>query len=237
MKNRKPLIGVTPLFNHENSRWWMDPRYTRHIEANGAIPLMIIPATDNSVYEEVLDTVDGVLLTGGQDIDPVYFGEEVLPECGVICPCRDDLDLYIATRAIEKDMPVFGICRGVQVINTVAGGTLYQDIPSQISNEINHRPGLPNDDDTAHEINFVSGTVMAEYLDRATFGVNSFHHQSVKAAAPGFEVAAIAPDGVVEAICHKEKRFVWGVQWHPERFSCDDYLSKTLYSAFINACK
>ena len=236
MKNQKPLIGVTPLYDSEKKEWWIQRPYMSHLEINGAIPVMIQPTTNLNTLEETLKRLDGVLLTGGPDVHPGYYGESVLPECGYICPERDEIDCFIAKRAIELDMPVFGICRGHQVINATLGGALYQDIPSQVKTRTNHRPGR-EPDYIAHNVTFTPGSIMAKYLGKTTFQVNSFHHQAVKTPAPGIEVAATSEDGVIEAIYHKEKRFVWGVQWHPEKFDHSNELSIKLFSAFINACK
>ena len=236
MKTTKPLIGVTPLYDSQSDKWWMQQPYMSHLEMNGAIPVMIQPTTNLATLEDTLKKVDGILLTGGPDVHPAYYGEKVLPECGYICRERDEIDCFIARRAMELDMPLFGICRGHQVINASLGGSLYQDIPSQINNHLNHRPGL-EPDYPAHEITFKSSSVMAKYLGKEKFTVNSWHHQAVKTPAPGIEVAATSSDGVIEAIYHKEKRFVWGVQWHPEKAAHDTPLSRMLFTAFINACK
>lgn len=237
MKNKRPLIGVTPLYDNEQDRWWMQLPYMRHIEINGGIPVMIQPTENLDTLEESLKYFDGILLTGGQDVHPAYYGEKILPECGYIAKMRDEIDCFVAKRAMELDMPIFGICRGMQVINACLGGALFQDIPSQIGIAVNHRPGLPKPDDTAHTVTFKKGNPMTKLLGREVFNVNSFHHQSVKTPAPGIEITAASPDGVAEALIHKEKRYVWGVQWHPERFADDDFLSKTLFTSFIDACK
>ncbi|MBR7120430.1 MAG: gamma-glutamyl-gamma-aminobutyrate hydrolase family protein [Lentisphaeria bacterium] len=237
MKNRKPLIGVTPLYDPETDKWWIQLPYMKHLEVNGAVPVMIQPTTDTNTLEETLKYLDGVLLTGGPDVDPAHYGEKILPECGYICKERDVIDCFIARRAMELDLPIFGICRGHQVINAALGGALYQDIPSQIGKSINHRPGLPEPHDIAHTVTFTEGNPIARCLGRKTVEVNSFHHQSVKTPAPGIEIAATSPDGVVEALYHKEHRFVWGLQWHPEKMPVTDPVSIKLFSAFIEACK
>ena len=237
MKNKRPLIGVTPLYDSERDRWWMQLPYMHHIEINGGIPVIIQPTDNLDTLEESLKYFDGILLTGGQDVHPAYYGEKVLPVCGTIIKMRDEIDCFVAKRAMELDMPIFGICRGLQVINATLGGALYQDLPSQVGTAVNHRPGLPKDDDPAHKVTFSKNNPMAKVLGREVFNVNSFHHQAVKVPAPGIEITATSPDGVPEALYHKEKRFVWGVQWHPERFADDDHMSKTLFSSFIYACK
>ena len=236
MKHKKPLIGVTPLYDPETDKWWMQKTYMAHVEANGGIPLMIQPTTNIATLEETIKMLDGILLTGGPDVDPAYYGEKKLPECGYICRERDEIDCFIARRAMELDIPIFGICRGHQVINAALGGALYQDIPSQVASKINHRPGDPQPNG-AHDITFKKNCVMGKYLGETKFHVNSYHHQAVKTPAPGIEIAAVCDDGVVEAIYHKEKRFVWGVQWHPEKCPIDTPLSIKLFTAFIEACK
>ena len=236
LKRTKPLIGVTPLYDSKTDKWWMQLPYMAHLEANGAIPVMIQPTANLSTLEDTLKSLDGVLLTGGPDVNPAYYGEKILPACEYICKERDEIDCFIAKRAMELDMPLFGICRGHQVINATLGGALYQDIPSQVGDKINHRPRLA-DDYLAHEVTLKKGSVMAKCLGAEKIAVNSFHHQSIKTPAPGLEIVATSSDGVVEAVVHKEKRFTWGVQWHPEKFKTDNEISIKLFSAFIAACK
>lgn len=197
---------------------WLKPDYRAAIERAGA---RIRELTPDDPVPAALDDCDGLLLTGGVDVDPVAYGESVRHPSVEIDRARDECELALAGAALARDLPVLAICRGAQVLNVAAGGTLVQDIPSAMPDALTHQ--LEPRDALAHEIRISPGTCLAVLLDpHATAGrpiaVNSRHHQSVKDAAPGFIVSATAPDGIIEAIEKPSARFCLGVQWHPENF-------------------
>jgi putative glutamine amidotransferase len=174
--------------------------------------------------DAALEGVDGLLLTGGDDVAPVRYGEAAHPKTVEAEPGRDEFELALINAARAQQLPIFAICRGVQVLNVAYGGTLVQDIPSQINGALNHSlPVPPNSPYTlAHEVwvekDSLLSTLMFDRLTAETCEVNSRHHQAVKEVAKGFRVTATAPDGVIEAIEDPSARFCLGVQWHPENF-------------------
>jgi len=174
---------------------------------------------------DALDAIDGLLMTGGDDVAPARYGET--PHQTVVAddPQRDEFELALVAEARKRRMPIFAICRGVQVLNVACGGTLVQDIPSQISGALPHKLTVPPHQSysLAHEVWIDKGTLLAKLIserlgDTETLEVNSRHHQAVKEVARGFRVSATAPDGVIEAIEDPTARFCLGVQWHPENF-------------------
>jgi putative glutamine amidotransferase len=178
---------------------------------------MVLPPIAG-VAEEMARGIDGLLLTGGSDLDPACYGEKPLPELGVILPERDTFELAILEHALQRGMPVFGICRGMQVLNVFLGGTLYQDLPSQLENSsIAHRQQMPKWQWT-HEVEVNAGSEVAKITKSTDFRVNSYHHQAIKTLADGFAAVAHAPDGVIEAVQYHDlsERWLVGVQWHAE---------------------
>lgn len=197
---------------------WLRPDYRSALERAGARIRELTPA---SPLPEALDGCDGVLLTGGVDVEPSEYGEAAHPTVETD-PVRDAYELALTREALARDLPVLAICRGAQVLNVAAGGTLVQDIPSARPGALPHQIEHPASA-VAHDVQVPEGTCLARLLDRRlghdrTVAVNSRHHQSIKDTAPGFVVAAMAPDGIVEAIEKPAARFCVGVQWHPENF-------------------
>jgi len=204
----RPVIGVA----------WPKDDYVASLERAGAEVRELQPGRDP--LPAGLDACDGVLLTGGADVDPAEYGER--PHSTVeLAPDRDAYELALARLALARDLPLLAICRGAQVLNVAAGGTLIQDLPSQHPGPLAHAIDQPKHA-IAHDVAIAPGTCLAVLVDRrdghAPLAVNSRHHQSVKDAAPGFIVSATAPDGVVEGIEKPGASFCVGVQWHPENF-------------------
>ena len=212
---KKPVIGVIPLFDREKDSLWMLPGYFIGIETAGGLPVMLsLNCGEDS--ERILDFCDGLVFTGGQDVDPSLYGEAVDPVCGELCPARDRLEPVLLQKAMERGVPALGICRGLQLINACLGGTIWQDMAAQRPNTRNHRMDRPYDR-AEHSVS-VSGPLAALYgTDK--IGVNSCHHQGIKILAPCLREMAVAEDGLVEAFYHPEQPFLWAVQWHPEFFN------------------
>ena len=190
---------------------------------------------------EALDGVGGLLLAGGEDVDPAHYGETRHPKVVEIDAARDKIEIALVKEARARRLPILGICRGIQVMNVACGGSLVQDIPSQVTGAIEHELSVPPHQpfDLAHEIWMDKDTLLARLMNDRLAGadscnVNSRHHQAVKQVAPGFRVSATAPDGVIEAIEDPEAGFCVGVQWHPENFFRTGEF-RPLFEGFVEA--
>lgn len=236
MYNGKPVIGLMPLHDMQENKIWLRPGYMKSLEEQGAIPMMLPLTDDEKELAFFLDICDGFVFTGGPDILPAYFGEETMPECGAINPERDVMECWMLKEAVKRDKAILGICRGHQVMNVVFGGTLYQDIPTQCPSEVFHRRPGP-DDWSEHWIAIEPGSPLRELLGVSECLVNSNHHQAVKDISPAFLPMAASPDGLNEAIYMPGKRFVWGVQWHPENSYQTSVESRKIIGAFLKAAK
>ncbi|MFI5177639.1 MAG: gamma-glutamyl-gamma-aminobutyrate hydrolase family protein [Vicinamibacterales bacterium] len=220
----RPVIGVA----------WPKTDYLSSLERAGAEIRVLTPAADP--LPDALARCDGVLLTGGPDVDPAEYGERERHPTVEINSERDEYELALARLAIAGDVPLLAICRGAQVLNVAAGGTLVQDIPTSEPSDLTHTI-LPRTA-IAHDVNVASGTclavLLAPELEHGSVAVNSRHHQSVKDPAPGFVVSATATDGIVEAIEKPDAAFCVGVQWHPENFWRTGRFS-TLFTGLVQA--
>ncbi len=215
----------------------MLPGYMDGIAQAGGVPIILPLNADDADIERLFRIIDGLLLTGGPDMDPSFYGEAKDEKCGEIDAMRDAVEQKYFNKAMSLDMPVFGICRGLQVINILMGGTLYQDLPTQFTspNAENHRQTASRDTLT-HKVTLVQSSPLYALLEAEKLPVNSFHHQGVRQLAPGLLPAAIAEDGLVEALYAPHKSFVQAVQWHPECCFETDEPSRKIFRAFINAC-
>ena len=226
----KPIIGITFSENIEN-----DPsnNYIRAIEEFGGIPVTLYPGISKDAYIDI----DGLLLTGGGDIHPDNFNEEWHPALKFVNKDRDELEIPLCQEAIEDNLPVFGICRGIQVMSVAMGGSLYQDIPTEYPQEaVTHT--AKNNEDARHEIE-VKESRLSEIIGKEIDEVNSAHHQAVKDKSDGFVVTAHSTeDGIIEAMENPSKKFVLGVQYHPERMTKTAEFRehrRKLFEAFIQA--
>ena len=236
MFKNTPIIGIMPLYDKEKDSYWMIPGYMKSLEEAGAIPMML-PLTER--VEELnyfLETCDGFLLTGGQDVTPELYGEERKPVCGETSALRDSMDKYIFTHAVQENKVILGICRGIQLMNAVSGGTLYQDLPSELESDIEHHMQPPYDR-TAHMVDLVKDSPIFQLLQEEKIPVNSYHHQGVKVIGKGFQKMAVASDGLVEGIYMPDKKFVWGIQWHPEFSYKKSSYSQKIIEEFVTKAK
>jgi len=207
--------------------------YLNAIWRAGAIPVLL-PIDENPDRAlEMLEMVDGLLISGGNDVSPEMYGSKE-NKCGTLDRSRDAMEKYLLEKALEKDMPVLGICRGVQLMNAALGGTLHQDLPSE---------GYPNHtivefdrNVVTHTVEVKESTLLAEILGSGELGVNSFHHQAVDKLADGLEAAAVSKEGIVESVYMPGRKFVLAVQWHPEMMY-DSEVQKKIFEAFVGACK
>lgn len=234
---KKPLIGVVPLADYQRQSYWMLPGYFHGIEEAGGIPVMLPLTTDSDDVSQLLNTVDGLLFTGGQDVDPTVYGNLSVHAgelTGETSPQRDVMEAKLLGVALVRDIPILGICRGIQSINAMLGGTLWQDLPSQRRSNIEHHGKSPYDK-PVHKVEVVPGTPLAACLGAGDLSVNSYHHQAVREIAPGLRIMAWSPDGVVEALYRPASSFLWAVQWHPEFSHETDGASKKIFAAFVSA--
>ena len=233
----KAIIGVFPLVN-ENKDSLVRNDYVYSIENSGGIGIMLPYTTDNEVIDKFISICDGFLFTGGVDIDPSRYNEKASDMCGPISVYRDEAEFAAFERVMnsDEDKPILAICRGSQLINVALGGTLYQDIPSEINTELIHRQGEPHSE-PSHTVTIEKGSPLYSLFGEDSIPVNSLHHQSVKSLGKGLEIMARADDGVVEAIYMPSKKFVWALQWHPERSYKADIRSKMIFDSFVNSCK
>ena len=234
-RKMKPIIGVIPLVDEKKESLWMLPGYFRGIEAAGGIPVMLPLTSDKGEIRQLLDTVHGILLTGGHDVNPAFYGEEPIPECGDPCRERDAMESELLGQALERDMPVLGICRGIQFLNAYLGGTLYQDLPTQHKSETEHHQKAPYDI-PVHSVIINKGSGLYYLLNTDSLRVNSYHHQAIKRMAEGLEIMATSEDGLVEAVEMPDKVFVWAVQWHPEFSYQRDKNSLRIFEEFVRKC-
>jgi Predicted glutamine amidotransferases len=214
----KPVIGITTYT--ENKQWKaynsISNNYINSVYLAGGIPLLIPVIADDMLIKSYLNMIDGLLFTGGVDVSPFMFGENPIKEVSEISVDRDEYELKLYEGAIKIDMPILGICRGIQFINAASGGTLYQDIFVQRENTLGHCPNNIPRDTLYHSIKIQKDSRLYNILNKEVINVNSFHHQAVKNVAENFKVTAESEDGIIEGIESTNSTFVMGVQFHPE---------------------
>ena len=231
----KPVIGIVPLVDDEKESLWMLPGYMDGIAEAEGLPIMLPLTHDSETIKQILYTVQGILFTGGHDVDPMMYGEEPLQECGATCKERDAMESELLKQCIEKDMPVLGICRGIQFLNAYLGGTLYQDLPTQHPTEVEHHQKPPYDV-PIHRVDIVEESKLFELLGKKTLSVNSYHHQAIKKLAEKLEAMAVSEDGIIEAVEMPGRKFIWAFQWHPEFSHKTDENSRMIFKKFVNKC-
>ncbi|MDO6354200.1 gamma-glutamyl-gamma-aminobutyrate hydrolase family protein [Caloramator sp. CAR-1] len=239
---KKPLIGITAdyMISQEGlytgqERFYIAKDYIDAVLESGGIPVIVPIINKESDLLQIIDQLDGIILSGGHDVNPIYYGEEPSKHVGFTYTPRDLYELFIVKAAIEKDMPILGISRGQQIMVVAFGGKLYQDISQNIGAYINHMQRA-NINDIGHYINIIPGTRLYKIFDTDRVLVNSFHHQAAKEVPSNFIVSATSSDGVVEAIEHKTKP-IMAVQWHPEMMTKKHPIMLRLFEEFINWCK
>lgn len=232
----RPTIGITCSHDYKTDRTFLPQAYAQAVEQAGGMPILLSQVVAADGLGQLVHMLDGILFSGGVDVDPVHFGEEPLPALGEVAPERDRFELELVRQALDADLAVLAICRGIQVLNIAAGGTIYQDLRTQVSNTLKHSQDAPRWHAT-HKVTIKGGTILARALQAREVRVNSFHHQAVSRVAPGFRLSATAPDGVIEAIESENHKYVVGVQWHPEGMWEKDPQMLKLFKSFIQAAK
>jgi putative glutamine amidotransferase len=230
----KPWIGIPTRYHSESKVIGQIRHYLDAVIDAGGIPLLIPTVESASVVDDYLELLDGILLPGSPtDVDPKFYGAEPHPKLGKLYPERDSTDFALMKHAEEANLPILGICFGVQSLNVFRGGSLVQDIPSVVTHALTH-------DESTHAVRLEPGSLLARLAKpegSLDMNVNSFHHQSIELPGHNLRVAARAPDGVIEAVEDVNGRFIVGVQWHPERGWQDSEFSRRLFSAFVQASR
>ncbi len=241
----RPVIGITcsltvsaingSMYTLERNTIARD--YARAIEYVGGAPLLLPHVEDSACIDQYMGMLDGLVLSGGGDIDPLLFGQEPHQNIGSIDRVRDEMEIQLTQKALDQDLPIFAICRGIQMLNVAADGTVYQDIASEMSQPTLRHSQAGAGWYASHTIDILSDSRLHQIIGSTTARVNSFHHQAVRDVGEGFTVTAKATDGVIEAIEDPTHRFALGVQCHPEMMWKRHPESLNLFTAFLKACR
>jgi len=234
MMQKRPRIGITMRIEHTTDRFYLGRHYSEAVEAAGGAPVHISLISKVDYIDSVLDDLDGILLPGSDsDVDPLRYGQQPHPALGTVQTIKDETDLLVIEAAERKGIPVFAICFGMQILNVWRGGTLIQDIGSQVPDAIKHEQGAPRDR-PSHRIRMLENSKLSEIAGSVDAVVNSHHHQAVEALGADLIATAWTTDGIIEALEDpRPDRFIVAVQWHPELGWEKDLLSQRLFRAFI----
>jgi putative glutamine amidotransferase len=235
MTQTRPRIGIPMRIEQTTNRFYLGRDYSEAVEAAGGIPIHIslIPKAD--YIDAVVSELDGILLPGSDsDVDPLRYGQQPHPQLGTVQTIKDETDLLVIAAAERKHIPVFAICFGMQVLNVSRGGTLIQDINSQVPGAIKHEQGPPRDR-PSHRINLNENTRLSHIGGAVDALVNSHHHQAIESIGANLVATAWSTDGIVEALEDpRPDRFIVAVQWHPELGWKNDLFSQRLFRTFVN---
>jgi putative glutamine amidotransferase len=220
----------------------MGRSYVEELRKVGAVPWLIplIPH-DTDTLQEIFDRLDGVFITGGVDVDPGRYGEAKTPLCGTTDPDRDAVEIALLQHGLQRQLPVFAVCRGIQILNVACGGTLYQDVTAQVPAALKHdyfpTPEKPSRKYLAHDVAVKPGSRLGHILRDAVVSVNSMHHQAIKDLAPNLTATAHAPDGIIEGVEGQSDQYLIAVQWHPEELTESQPGMARLFSTFADAAR
>jgi putative glutamine amidotransferase len=229
---RPPIIGITTESNDQNE-YLLPAEYIDAVRRAGGIPLLLPPGEAN--LEALLGLLDGLILSGGGDIDPRHYGSGGHPAVYMIDAARDEMELALARRAAAGGLPTLGVCRGAQLINVALGGTLIEHLPDEIDNTIAHR--LEPRGAVPHAVRITHGSRLAQVIGEQVVVGASWHHQAIRTPAPGLAVAACAADGTIEAVELPSHPWLLAVQWHPEITAADDPIQQRLFAALVQAAR
>lgn len=236
---KKPVIGITSSYvkhNHYMEGVYVHHDYHRAIIEAGGIPL-ILPISPSSMVPHYLSLCDGIIFSGGEDIDPQFYQEAPQQNIGFFYTERDQMEIELFHQALSQNKPILGICRGFQLMNVALGGTLIQDIPSQKKHSIAHFQSIPRSK-PFHSVRIEKQhNLLFDIVQKESIFVNSLHHQGIERLAKDLYPVAYAPDGLIEAAIYEKASWVLGVQWHPESLANNDPLMKLLFQSFIKQCK
>ncbi len=233
--NKKPVIGITARVE-KDQMYTLDPVYGKAILQAGGLPL-IVPMVDEEDIPALCERLDGLIVTGGGDINPTMYGEEPHPRLAEVYPGSDFYEKELILNFLKFDKPFIGMCRGLQMLNVSLGGTNYQDLESQFEGTLYQHKQLGLRTHRTHSVTLEEGSQLLSIMGEKSFRVNSFHHQGVKDVSKQLKVAARAADGLVEALESEDYQFVMGIQWHPEEFAVEgDEASKKIFDRFVKEC-
>lgn len=231
----KPAIGITVSIENERKDF-LYREYSDAIVQAGGVPFLLPIVENTEIIGEMARRIDGLLLTGGGDVNPMFFGEEPMPGLGGVTPQRDIMELDLIKIFFDQKKPIFGICRGCQILNVFMGGDLYQDLKTQKESVLQHIQDAPRSH-PSHSIRIKPDSTLYKITQKTIIRVNSFHHQAARSVVEPLHVSATAYDGVIEAIeGGDEDHFIMGVQWHPERMVCGCEDSRNIFSYFVQQC-
>jgi len=234
-----PRIGVTTSITIGTApeRAYVNSAYLHAVQQAGGVPVVLPPQLSASSLARLSRELDGLLLTGGGDIDPVHFGEAPHPTLYEVAPARDALETAAIHAALERQLPILAVCRGLQVLSVARGGTLFPDVLTDPATEIPHGRSGPRDQ-PSHKVKLAPGSRLADTLGTDELEVNSMHHQAVKTLAPRLTAVAWAPDQIIEGVEMPEpSAFVVGVQWHPEELIGHSEPARRLFAALVHAAR
>ncbi len=232
----RPIIGMFAKIYKNDLTSEMFYQYHESIENAGGVPVLLPYVTKDETIQEFIDACDGFFITGGVDVDPIKYGEEMMQVCGEIEPERDELEFKAFSKILKSKKPLLGVCRGMQLINVALNGTLYQDIPTQIPSNINHSQPRQERFVPTHDVLVKEGTPLYQLVKTDRIMGNTFHHQAIKRLGNGLQVMAVAEDGIIEAIYSTDYPYLRGYQWHPERIFKLSKENEKIFIDFINAC-
>lgn len=231
----KPVIGITARVE-EDQTYSLDPVYGRAILQAGGLPL-IVPIVDEDDIPLLCERLDGLIVTGGGDINPTLYGEEPHVMLGAVYPGSDEYEEELILNFLKLDKPFIGMCRGMQMFNVALGGTVYQDLESQFEGTLYQHKQMAMRTHRTHSVQLEEDSLLYKIMQEKKFNVNSFHHQGVKDVAEKLQVSARAADGLVEALESPNHQFAMGIQWHPEEFALQgDEASCNIFAHFVKEC-
>ena len=238
MHTNRPRIGIAMRIELETDRFYLSRHYSEAVEAAGGAPVHISLIPQSAYIASIMDHLDGALLPGSDsDVDPLRYGRDPHPALGSVHPMKDETDFLVLDQLEKRNTPLLAICFGMQILNVHRGGTLIQDIPSQLPDAIKHDQGIPRDR-RSHSVRLLEGSLLSVLANGTNAPVNSHHHQAIETVGRDLIATAWTSDGLVEALEDpRQDRFVVGVQWHPEYGWRNDDFSKALFTHFVTEAR